>query len=69
MIEDIVMFSDESFHATEAWMKPVEALWQNTPLDFDAEMDFNREFSQHYPHCCICALFVPFKVKPGNHYS
>lgn len=46
----------------EPWAVPVSNLWQHKPHDFDAEMAFNERFSQQDPHCCICALFTPFKL-------
>ncbi|XP_045160410.1 uncharacterized protein LOC123525433 isoform X2 [Mercenaria mercenaria] len=57
----------DNFDKSVEWMKPLNRLWQNMPLDFDAEMDFNKAFSQHHPHCCICALFVPFKITSDAH--
>ena len=48
---------------TAPWAEPLRALWQNKPLDFDAEMQFNEKCSRNKPRCCICALFVPFKVR------
>lgn len=46
----------------EPWAIPVSNLWQHKPCDFDAEMVFNEKYSQSEPHCCICALFTPFKL-------
>ncbi|XP_060556454.1 uncharacterized protein LOC132717074 isoform X2 [Ruditapes philippinarum] len=56
----------ENIDVNAEWMKPLKGLWQNFPLDFDAEVKFNRNYSQHTPHCCICALFVPFKVSSDS---
>lgn len=44
------------------WCESLQGLWQNNPPDFDAEMASNEALSLHKPHCCVCALFVPFKV-------
>lgn len=53
----------DSISKPDEWLEGLKGLWQNSPIDFDVEMEFNKKSSEHHPHCCICALFVPFKVR------
>jgi len=57
-----LMEADVQLEVTAPWAEPLVNVWQNKPLDFDAEKQFNRAVSRTSPHCCICSLFVPFKV-------
>lgn len=51
---------EEEAEETEAWAKPLSQLWQNRPLNFEAEKEFNETMAQQAPHCAVCMIFQTY---------
>ncbi|XP_038616150.1 lysine-specific demethylase 4A [Tachyglossus aculeatus] len=53
---------EEEAEETETWAKPLSQLWQNRPLNFEAEKEYNQAMAKQPPHCSVCMLFQTYQL-------
>ncbi|XP_068949282.1 lysine-specific demethylase 4A-like isoform X1 [Petaurus breviceps papuanus] len=60
---------EEEAEETEPWAKPLSQLWQNRPLNFEAERVYNESMAQQPPHCAVCMIFQTYQQAEGGGHS